>query len=282
MYENFSLKNETDQSVFIQGYHWGKKEPGFVVCIIHGIGEHAGRYDRMAGKMQQAGFAVLSMDLRGHGLSSGKRGHCAPREEVRSDIDALLSYAQSMYPGKQVILYGHSMGGNILLDYRKRGRCNHVPAAYIASAPWIELVRKVPSYQYAFLKAVSKIFPRLTISSGVSAKELGNPGAVGDYEKDPLVHKRISLQSAAEGFDIGTALAQGTLADNKGAEGKPLLLMHGTEDRICSISGSRKVAAAETCDYIQWPGLYHEIHNGGAQSNGDEVIERTIQWILEL
>ncbi len=282
MYEIFELKTIEGQKTGLTGYRWEQEEASYVVCLIHGIGEYAGRYGRMAQKMGEAGINLLSMDLRGHGKSFGKRGHCAPRAEIRQDMDRLIAYAQERYPHIPVILYGHSMGGNLVLDYRKRGARNHVPAAYIVSAPWVELVRNVPRYQYQFLKALSKLTPSLTISSGVSAYQLGNQASVGSYEKDPLVHKRISLQCAVEGFDTGIAMAEGKLEDNGGAKGAPLLLMHGTEDKICNISGSRKIAAAENCQYVEWPGFYHEIHNGGAQSNGDEVIEKVIQWIQEL
>ena len=282
MYENFCLKTVGDADKKIAGYHWKKEDPEHVVCIIHGIGEYAGRYDRVATAMQNAGNAVLSMDLRGHGISFGKRGHCAPRKEVLKDVDELISYAQKLYPEKPLILYGHSMGGNITLDYRKRGEKNHIPAGYIVSAPWVELVRPVTGTLYAAVKALSKVAPSLTISSGVSSKELGNPSVVGNYEKDPLVHMKISTLCAVDGFDTGTAMAEGKLQDNGGAEGTPMLLMHGTEDRICSIEGSRKVAAIESCQYIEWPGLYHEIHNGGEDSTGDEVIEKAIQWIQAL
>lgn len=279
MYETFCLKNIQGP---ITGYRWDQDEPAYVVCIVHGIGEHAGRYERVAGYLQEAGFAVLSMDLRGHGTSFGKRGHCAPREEVRTDVDDLIACGQRFYPGVPIILYGHSMGGNIVLDYRKQGSKNHVPQAFIVSAPWVQLVRQVSAPLYTTMKLLSKVAPSITISSGVSSSDLGNSKSVGDYEKDSLVHKKISVLCAAEGFDIGTAMAEGNYPDNGGAKGKPMLLMHGSQDKICSVQGSRKIAAAEVCDYIEWPGLYHEIHNGGETSTGEEVIEKMIQWIRDL
>lgn len=281
-YENFCLKTAGKKQEKIAGYRWDVQEPSCVVCIVHGIGEYAGRYDRMAACMQKAGFAVLSMDLRGHGISFGKRGHCAPRKEVLEDVDDLLLYAKKTYPEKPLILYGHSMGGNITLDYRKRGGQNHLPAGYIISAPWIELVRPVTGPLYAAVKTLAKLAPSMTIHSGVSSKELGNSSIVENYEKDPLVHMKISVRCAVDGFDIGTAMAEGRLEDNGGAKGIPMLLMHGTEDRICSVEGSRKVAAIESCEYVEWPGLYHEIHNGGQESTGEEVIEKAIQWIQAL
>lgn len=281
MYEVFCLKKEEQQKE-IAGYCWNCENPGYVVCLIHGIGEYAGRYDRMADKMVRAGIAMVSMDLRGHGKSFGKRGHCAPREKVFDDIDALLLYAKERYPHIPLILYGHSMGGNIVLHYRKQGKRNSFPAAYVVSAPWVELVRKIPAPLYFAARVLAKAAPSFVISSGVSSSDLGNPREVGNYEKDPLVHGKISALCAAEGFDIGNALASGNLEDNGGAKEAPMLLMHGTEDKICSISGSEKIAAAEICQFIKWPGLFHEIHNGGPQSSGDEVIEKVITWIQEL
>ena len=282
MYDNFQLKIAGTKENKIIGYSWKKQNPDYLICIIHGIGEYAGRYDRLAEHWKEAGFAAVSMDLRGHGKSFGKRGHCAPRKEILKDVDALIRYGQKLYPNVPLILYGHSMGGNIALDYRKRGELNDIPAAYIVSAPWVELVRKVTGPMYAGVKVLSKLWPSFTISSGVSSSDLGHSSLVGEYEKDPLDHHRISVLCAVDGFDTGSAMAKGILEDNGKAVGKPLLLMHGTEDHICSINGSRKVAAAETCEYIEWPGLFHEIHNGGTESTGDEVIEKTIHWIQEL
>lgn len=279
MYDNFILKEAGDRQNKIAGYHWPVSNPNHVVCIIHGIGEYAGRYERVADAMNQADIAVVSMDLRGHGLSFGKRGHCAPRKDVLEDIDELIRYTEKLYPDKPIILYGHSMGGNITLDYRKRGDLNHRLSGFIVSAPWVELVRSISGPLYAAVKLLAKIMPSGTIDSGISEKELGNEKSVGDYEKNPLTHKRISFLCALEGFTIGNQLAEGTLEDNGGAEGIPVLLMHGTEDKICSVNGSRKVAAAETCEYVEWPGLFHEIHNGGTDSTGSEVIEKIIHWI---
>lgn len=279
MYENFVLKEAGSSQNKIAGYHWPVADPDHVVCIIHGIGEYAGRYERVAAAMNEKKIAVVSMDMRGHGISFGTRGHCAPRKEVLGDINDLITYAEKLYPGKPLILYGHSMGGNITMDYRKRGELNSRLSGFIVSAPWVELVRQVSGALYVTVKSLAKILPTVTISSGVSEKELGNEKHVGEYEKNPLVHKRISLQCAVDGFITGELMAEGKLEDNGGAEGIPMLLMHGSDDKICSVNGSRKVAAVESCEYVEWPGLFHEIHNGGAESTGDEVIEKILAWI---
>lgn len=278
MLDNFCLK-DLGNSKKVAGYHWPIEKPNHVVCLIHGIGEYAGRYERVASAMNEKNIAVVSMDLRGHGLTFGKRGHCAPRREILKDIDDLITYAQEQYPGVPLILYGHSMGGNITMDYRKRGSKNSELKGFIVSAPWVELVRKVSGALYVTVKSLAKVMPQMTISSGVSEKDLGNKKNVGDYEANPLIHKRISLECAVDGFITGEKMAAGTMEDNGGAKGIPMLLMHGTEDKICNVNGSRNVAAVEDCEYVEWPGLYHEIHNGGGESAGDEVILKMLDWI---
>lgn len=276
------LKTVEVEQEKIAGYHWPVEDAIGVVCLIHGIGEYAGRYDRVAAAMNEKGIAVVSMDLRGHGISFGTRGHCAPRKKVLEDIDDLIAYTEQNYPEKPLILYGHSMGGNIVMDYRKRGKCNNKIKGFIVSAPWVELVRSVSGPLYVAVRGFLKLAPSMTISSDVSEKELGNKKSVGDYEKNPLNHKRISLQCAVDGFVTGKKMAKGILEDNGGAKGVPMLLMHGTEDKICSVNGSRKVAAVEDCQYVEWPGLFHEIHNGGVESTGDEVILKMLEWIQEV
>ena len=285
MYEEFTLKDTGKER--IRGYSWRLGEPEKVVCIIHGIGEYGGRYDRVAEAFRGSGIAVMALDLRGHGGSSGKRGHCAPRAEVLEDVSALLECAEKEFPGKPVVLYGHSMGGNIALDYRSRGERNDHVAGYVISAPWIRLVRPIPAVLYGVVKMLSKIAPSATVSSSIDESVLGNPLKVKPFVDDPMVHNRISLACAVEGFETGLALERGASEDNGRAHSIPTLLMHGSGDRICDIEGSRRVARTmkkrdDDITYIEWKGLFHEIHNGSDSSTGDEVIETAVSWVKAL
>ena len=88
---------------------------------------------------------------------------------------------------------------------------------------------------------------------------------------------------AVDGFETGQKLESGQLENNGRAKQIPLLLMHGEKDKICDVAGSRNIAArmkadGENIEYIEWSGLYHEIHNGGPQSRGDEVIAKAVEW----
>ena len=283
MYSTFTLK-KTDKGI-IQGYTWPLEEPAKVVCIIHGIGEYAGRYDRVAEAFRSKRIAVLSMDLRGHGNSVGPKGHCAPRKDVLDDVSELILYARRMYPDRDIVLYGHSMGGNIALDYRSRGQFNDIPSKYLISAPWIRLVQSTPKPLYSMAKAMSRIVPSAGVSSAVDEELLGNPESVQPYSTNPMVHNRISFLCAIEGFDTGKALEQGKLEDNGAAANIPTMIMHGTNDGICDITGTRKVyenlkRKGNKVEMIEWPGFLHEIHNGNEVSRGDEVIDSMIQFIL--
>ncbi|MEG0919599.1 MAG: alpha/beta fold hydrolase [Anaerovoracaceae bacterium] len=264
------------------GYQWDIKNPDKCICLIHGIGEYAGRYHRMAKIFNENNIAVFAMDLKGHGKSYGKKGHCAPRVDVLKDIDTLIEYIKDKHPTCEVVLYGHSMGGNIGLDYRYRGRYNGELAGYIISAPWIYLVKEVPRPLYKTVKALSKVIPKLTISSNIKETELGNVKYVKGYNDHPLTHSRVSLLCAAEGFDIGIAMAEGKQEIKGEGNTKPLLLMHGDEDSICALKGSEKIKENEgnLCQFITWQGLKHEIHNGGKKSEGDEVIAYAVKFTL--
>lgn len=280
--KNFILHRENDYK--LTGYKWDIEDPVKTVCLIHGIGEHAGRYDRLAEAFNRQKIAVFAMDLRGHGMSDGKRGDCAPRRSVLGDIDALIEEAKRLHPDRPTVIYGHSMGGNISLDYRNRGKYNGDIAGYVISAPWIKLVRSVPKPLYILVKTAAKAVPEMTISSSVDTSVLGNPANNKKYEKDPLVHKKISLRCAIDGFDIGNALYEDTHQIAGEGRKRPMLLMHGQCDKICDIAGSDKVAENQkaTCKYIRWQGLYHEIHNGGPESDGSEVIQTAANWIANL
>lgn len=283
MYENFKLA-KTEYGT-IEAYLWHVDNPDKVVCIIHGIGEYAGRYDRIAQRLNEKGIAVVSMDLRGHGLTDGPRGHCAPRAKVFDDITTLLKYAKDKYPGKDIIMYGHSMGGNITLDYRYRGEMCDLPAAYLITSPWITLVKAIPKPVYRVVKLMAKIAPSLGIHSNVDEELLGNPDYVKPYNDNPLVFNKISLACAADGFDIGIALKDGTLPTKGLTEQTPTLLMIGSEDKVCDPQGSRDFfartkKAGENVGLIEWKDLLHEIHNGGKDSTGDEVIDRIIQFVV--
>ncbi len=278
MYRNFQL---LESKIKLVGYEWKVEYPKAVVCLIHGIGEHAGRYDRIGEIFQEFGIALFGMDLRGHGLSSGKRGHTAPRPDILQDIDKLIEYTRKGYPDIPIFLYGHSMGGNIVLDYRRRGELRTVPKGYIATSPWIILHRKIPKYLSFFSKLMARVKPDFQMRSKISPEAPVHVKLNIKEDNQHLLHGKISVKTALEGIEIAEALLNNRLEMLGSEPLKPLLLMHGDADKICAWEGSRKLAQLEKelCTYIEWKGFYHEIHNGSLTSDGTDVIKTMIGWL---
>lgn len=280
MYLNFLL----DSDIKITGYEWKSDRTEFVVCLVHGIGEHAGRYDRVGETFKEAGISMVGMDLRGHGLSSGKRGHTSPRISILSDIDKLIEYCQREYPDIPLILYGHSMGGNIALDYKKRGEYRSLPKGYLITSPWIILYHRIPKPLYLFALAMSKIKPDFQMNSKIRPELLGNVEIISKQVNQHFIHGKITVMTAMEGFKAAEHLVRHSNNNPVDEFLIPILLMHGDEDMICDPEGSRILANLEKncCTYIEWKGLYHEIHNGSPNSDGMEVILKMIEWIQNL
>lgn len=277
MYRNFELEM-VDPLV---GYEWKREAPKAVVCLVHGIGEHAGRYDRTGEAFKENGIALVGMDLRGHGLSPGKRGHTSPRESILGDIDLLIEYTLGEYPDIPLFLYGHSMGGNIALEYRRRGNHRTIPQGYIITSPWIILQRKIPGYLYLISELIAKVKPDFLMNSDIKDETLGNQEIIEKQANHHLRHGKISVKTALEGIETGKALLENSLEIRGEGQLKPFLLMQGTADVVCDPEGSKILAQheKELCSYIEWEGLYHEIHNGSPSSDGIVVIRAMIDWI---
>lgn len=285
MLNNFQIQRNNFN---LQGYEFKCENPEYVVILIHGIGEYMGRYERLAEYFNKSNIAIIGMDLRGHGKSPGKRGHAAPRKEILKDIDSLFEYAIKKYPETPIVMYGHSMGGNIALDYRARGTYNYLPKGYIISAPWIKLARGVNKTMYKVVETMSKLCPSMAISSSCKEEDLGNLEYVRPYKKDPLVHPKISFLCAYEGFTIGEAIEKGRNKDNGRSCDIPCLIMHGNMDKICHIDGSRAFSQLKENSsnpkfkFEELDGYYHEIHNGGNSHTGESVILKAIDFIKSL
>ncbi len=278
MYQNIILPRTKTNLV---GYDWKVAEAKAVVCLVHGIGEHAGRYDRVGEVFRKNEIALVSMDLRGHGMSPGTRGHAAPRCAILQDINRLIEYAQKQYPNTPLVLYGHSLGGNIVLDYRRRGKYRLLPDSYLVTSPWIVIQRKISKSLYHLAGMIAKVKPDFQMKTKINPTVLGNQEVIHQQGNTELLHDKISVQTALDGFSIANSLLQNILPIQGDNIVKKMLLMHGGGDQVCLPAGSRMIATLEkeSCEYQEWDGLFHEIHNGSSNSKGDEVIESMVDWI---
>jgi alpha-beta hydrolase superfamily lysophospholipase len=244
-----------------------------VVCLVHGIGEHSGRYGYVASRLTGAGFALLCCDLRGHGRSSGQRGHSPSYAHLMQDIDTLLEQASAKYPGKPRFLYGHSMGGGLVLNYALR--CKPDIAGVIATSPWLRLTTPAPAWKLSFGKVMYYLFPRFSMPTGLDQAALAHdPAVIKAYAADPLVHEQVSARLAIDMFSAGEyALA------HAGELSLPLLLVHGSADQITSPEATRQLAASAPAGRVTLrilDGCFHETHN---EPEKEQVTQLLIDWL---
>ena len=249
-----------------------EQKPRAVVCLVHGIGEHTGRYEHVARALARAGYAMLGFDQRGHGHSGGPRGHTPSYEALMQDIDLLLAQAAERYPHLPRFLYGHSMGGNETLNYVLRRKPDIAGA--IASSPWLRLAFVPPAAKVRAGRLLNGIFPRFSQSTGLDINALSHDPKVAEaYRRDPLVHERITARLYLELYDSGAwALAHAAEFP------LPLLLMHGGQDRLTSADASREFAriGGSHITLQIWDSDLHEVHN---ELDREEVFRMMVIWM---
>lgn len=243
-----------------------------VVCLVHGIGEHGGRYGHVAEAFCNEGMVFWAPDMRGHGRSEGIKGHLASSGTIISDIDQYIGTAREKYPNLPVFLMGHSLGGIFVLFYGLTKPQNL--AGVISLAPGLRNALQDQPLKVMAAKVLGFLLPAVTISTGLDATAISrNRGEVEDYIKDPLVHGKMSL-----GFGrVMLEVIRWTMA-HAGEFKVPLLLMHGRKDTIAFSSGSEAFAALldGKCKLVLWDEAYHELHN---EPEREAVIRTMTDWV---
>jgi acylglycerol lipase len=269
-----SLRSRDGLDFSVQGWEPDTKTKG-VIALIHGLGEHTGRYEHVAQAMTGAGYAFCGMDLRGHGRSGGVRGHVPTLDILMQDIREFLIFITKRYPELPHFLYGHSMGGLLVLTYTLL----HKPSlrGVIATSSGL----RSPLHEQKIKVLLAKVLGSLTPST-LLASELNTAGISHDeqvlraYTSDPLVHDRISL-------GLGKALLSASEYAWQHAEefSLPLLLMHGVADTVTYSQGSEDFSARvaknnKDVTLKLWDDLYHELHN---EPQKQDVFRFMIDWL---
>lgn len=264
---------KTKDGLILHGQMWRPEgQAKGLVCLVHGLGEHSGRYAHLAAFLTQAGYALAAFDLRGHGQSEGQRGHASRYQVLMDDITDFLTEVKKHFPDDPCFLYGHSLGGNLVINYGLRQQPDlH---GLIVSAPVLRLAFEPPIWKMTLGKMAYKLWPTLSMPNGLDVHALSRDTAVlVAYQNDPWVHDHLSAQL---GFDI---LEAGAWALEHAAELSPdMLLMHGGADQITAPEASREFAAqaGERCQLKIWEGLYHEINN---EPEKETVFAYLLAWL---
>jgi alpha-beta hydrolase superfamily lysophospholipase len=263
----------TDDGLEMYGQAWSpEKSAQAVVCLVHGLGEHSGWYAHVGAAFSKAGIVLSAFDLRGHGKSGGQRGHFPSFDAVMQDIHKHITLTREKYSGLPHFLYGHSLGGLLVLNYATYYK--HTLSGVITTGAGLRSPVLEQKAKITLSKILGGLLPKMTIPTGLDSNSISRDrNVVSAYQQDPMVHDLATLSAARVGF---------TAVDRAFAHASefpvPLLLMHGTADKITYPRGSQEYAdlVKVECTLKFWEGLYHEIHNEPEQA---EVLKFTVNWI---
>ncbi len=244
-----------------------------IIVLVHGLGEHSGRYPHVVNHLVPLGFAIYSFDHRGHGRSAKKLGaHVNNWAEYRSDVQAFLQNVRQQAPDLPLFLMGHSMGGLIVLEYTL-----HHPEGLqgvIASAPAVGAVDASPLLLFIG-RILSKLKPDFLIESQLDASSISrDPDEVQAYENDPLITGKVSARWSTE----FTGAIEWT-RQNAAQFQPPLLIIHGGGDTLVPPAGSQfffEQVQQPDKERIVYPNGRHENHN---DIHHEQVTADLARWL---
>jgi alpha-beta hydrolase superfamily lysophospholipase len=251
---------------------WPVADAAITFAVVHGLGEHSGRYERFARGMAKFQMATYAVDLRGHGQSQGQRGHVDSWSQWTDDAAAFVRHVQELVPG-EVVPLGHSFGGAILLSTVLAGKSPH-SRRFVLSSPALRLKVAVPGWKMSVGKVASRVTPRLSMSNEVDPGTVSRiPEVVEAYRTDPLVHSKISSRTYTE-----LLRAQQEIFARAGEIKIPFLILAGTDDKLIDPQGS--VALHEATPSMSELHLleerYHEPFN---DRDNQEVFLMVAEWL---
>ena len=246
---------------------WQPTVPARVaMLIVHGIGEHSGRYEHVGAEFAAAGFDVLAFDQRGFGLTGGRRAYVADFDEFLADVDELLAERRTL--GVPVVLLGHSLGGLVVAAYLVSGRPQ--PDLAVLSAPALDA--ELPTWQRFAAPTLGTIIPRLKIPADFDGSVLSRDEAVQvAYETDPL---RVPASTARLGRETLRAMKDVQLTLDRLR--LPTYVLHGSDDTLVPPEASEPLAQLPNVTRRVWDGLRHECMN---EPEHAEVIGEVVAWI---
>ena len=259
-------------NVNLLGQYWKYPEEQAVIVLVHGMGEHMLRFqDSVISHLLSSKFTVVALDLYGHGRSEGKRGHCPSYEALLDAVEYTINKAQQLFPDKKTYLYGHSLGGNIVINYTLKRK--HTLSGIIATSPFLRLAFTPPKWKLMVGKLLFKIYPSVTLSNELDVNAISrDPKEVTNYKDDTLIHNKISPMYSFPVFNAGEyALKQANTLQT------PMLMLHGTGDQIIDYKAAKEFCnSTNKAKLVLFEDGYHELHHDVCK---EEFIETILNWL---
>ncbi len=241
-----------------------------VIVIVHGIGEHSGRYEHVGDYFAARGIEVQSYDHRGHGESSGKRLFIVEWGEFLLDLEDRLSAAR--IGGRKVVLYGHSLGGLIGLSYLVT-RHEALPDAAVLSAPALD--SSEPGWKKGAARLLGSLTPSLAVPLALKGDQLSRDPSVGEkYFADPLVNINTTTRLGSEILKA----QQDTLSRLSNLT-TPTRVIHGEADTVVPADASQPLQGLPGVTRQTYPGFRHELHN---EPGWEDILAGVDDWIRDV
>ncbi len=252
--QEFTLQSHRTE---IYGQYYRPEKAIGVVVLVHGLGEHSGRYlENVVPMLLETGLTVVLYDNFGHGKSDGRKGHCPNYQALIDVLHSAIQKANSVFPDLPIFLYGHSMGGNLVLNYALRQ--NTDLKGVIATSPYLRLAFQPPKWKMVMGRSMLKLWPSITLPSGLDPSGISRvPSEVEKYSKDPLVHDKVSPMYSFPIMDAGEwAIANASHLKTE------VFLLHGTGDPIIDFQGTKEFHENSKKTTLKlFEGGYHELHH---------------------
>ena len=272
--DSFEWKWNTKDELEMYSKAWLTfEETKGVVCFLHGVGEHIGRYPPFAEVLTAEGYILAGFDQRGFGKSEGRRGHVSSLDEYFDDIDSFLAEVRQQFPNKPLFLIGLSMGAILALAYTPLRK----PAVIgvISFSPPLETVIKEQPLKVVLSRLLGTIIPTITLESGLDPDTLSrDPQVAVDFINDPLVHFKITT-----GWGKTMLSAIDNVYENAPSFPKPLLLLHGTNDEIAYPNSSLRVAELAPSDKVTLKMCDGFMHDLIYDPESSQVYSIVINWL---
>jgi alpha-beta hydrolase superfamily lysophospholipase len=248
-------------------------DPTGVVILAHGYAEHARRYDHVAQRFGEAGLITYALDHRGHGRSEGKRVYLKDISEYTGDFHHLVGIATAAHPELKRVVLGHSMGGGIVFAYGVEHPDDY--ALMVLSGPAVYAQDAVSSFMIGVAKVLGSVLPGLPIEDLPADAVSRDPEVVAAYEADPMVHHgKLPAGIAKALLKVGETMPQ-----RAAALAAPLLVLHGGQDKLIPVEGSRRLMECVgpiDAHLKVYPELYHEVFNEPERA---VVLDDVVSWI---
>jgi alpha-beta hydrolase superfamily lysophospholipase len=270
--ESFDL--QTPDGLRLAGmYRPATAPPQAVVAIVHGLGEHYGRYPEVMRRFCAQGISCYAFDQRGHGRSDGPRGYAPSYDHLLDDLELLLTRIKTDHPELPLFVYGQSMGGNLVSNYLLRRDTADLAGALITS-PWLRL-RWGGRFGWIILTNIIKLlWPAQAHRDWLNPERLSSvPGVGVHFGTDELVHRRLHPRTFLAMLRAGRYAVERAAAINV-----PVYIAHGDSDPITCPRASERFAQRSGGDFRLWENMLHETHH---EWDYARVIDTMADWILD-